>query len=176
MMEPGGEPDLAAEPLVAEERREAGVQHLEREAPGVAVVLGEVDRGHSSPADLANHFVRPDLLARGERHRIARHHAARIALQNAAREVVGLEHRGHLRVQVRIAGAGREEEGRTVLGRAIERRLEQRLDLLPALRREGRPAHGSARRSRRILSTASTGSASTTLPLARSVVAVKSEL
>ena len=53
MLQPGGELDLALEPLGAERGGELGVEHLERDRPVVPQVLGQVDRGHAAPAELA---------------------------------------------------------------------------------------------------------------------------
>ena len=53
MLQPGGELDLALEPLGAERGGQLGVEHLERDRPVVPEVLGEVDRGHAAAAELA---------------------------------------------------------------------------------------------------------------------------
>ena len=53
MLQPGGEPDLALEPLGPEGGGELGVEHLERDRAVVPEVLGEVDRGHAAAAELA---------------------------------------------------------------------------------------------------------------------------
>ncbi len=53
MLEAGCELDLAQESLGAEDRRELGVQHLERDQPLVLDVVGEIDRGHAAAAELA---------------------------------------------------------------------------------------------------------------------------
>ena len=53
MLQPGGEPDLAQEPLGAERGGELGVQHLERDLAVVLEVVREVDRGHAAAAELA---------------------------------------------------------------------------------------------------------------------------
>ena len=45
VLEPGGEPDLALEPLGAEQGGEVGMEHLERDRPVVLQVPGEVDHG-----------------------------------------------------------------------------------------------------------------------------------
>jgi hypothetical protein len=49
----GRELDLGQEPLGADHGRELGAEHLERDPPGVADVLGEVDGRHAAGADLA---------------------------------------------------------------------------------------------------------------------------
>ena len=53
MLEPGGEPDLALEPLGAERGGELRVQHLERDRAVVPEVVREVDRRHAAAAELA---------------------------------------------------------------------------------------------------------------------------
>ena len=53
MLQPGGDPDLAEEPLGSERGGELGAQHLERHGPIVPEVVGEVDRGHAAAAELA---------------------------------------------------------------------------------------------------------------------------
>jgi acetylornithine deacetylase/succinyl-diaminopimelate desuccinylase-like protein len=62
VLEPGGEADLALEPLEAERGGEAGVEHLEGHRAVVLEVAGEVDGGHAAPADLA-----PNLVPAGQR-------------------------------------------------------------------------------------------------------------
>ena len=53
MLEPGGELDLAEKPLRAEGGREVGAEDLQGNRPVVPEIVGEVDRGHPSPAELA---------------------------------------------------------------------------------------------------------------------------
>ena len=53
MLEPGGEADLALEPLEAEPRGEAGVEDLEGHRAVVLEVAGQVDRGHAAASELA---------------------------------------------------------------------------------------------------------------------------
>ncbi len=53
VLQTGGELDLLEEPLGPEHGRELGVQHLERHAPAVPHVLGEVDCRHPPRAQLA---------------------------------------------------------------------------------------------------------------------------
>ena len=53
VLQPGGELDLALEALGAERVGQVGVQHLERDRPVVPQVLGEEDRGHAAPPELA---------------------------------------------------------------------------------------------------------------------------
>jgi len=53
VLEPRGEPDLPLKPLGAERRGEVGVEHLERDVAVVLEVAGEVDGGHSAPAEHA---------------------------------------------------------------------------------------------------------------------------
>ena len=52
MLEPGGEPDLALEPVIAE-AGETGVQDLQRHRPVVAEVERQIDGSHAAPAELA---------------------------------------------------------------------------------------------------------------------------
>ncbi len=55
MLEPGGDPDLAEEPLRPQGGREIGMEHLDRHVPIVFPVVREKDRGHAAatepPAD-----------------------------------------------------------------------------------------------------------------------------
>ena len=53
MLQVGGGLDLGQEPLRAEDRRELGPEHLERDLPVVPQVVREVDRGHAALPDLA---------------------------------------------------------------------------------------------------------------------------
>jgi len=62
MLEPGGEVDLAEEPLAAEPGGDLGVEHLESDGAIVLEVLGQVDRGHATGTEIAL-----DPVAVGER-------------------------------------------------------------------------------------------------------------
>ena len=53
MLEPGGEPDLALEPIGPERGGELGEQDLEGDRAVVAEVLGQVDHGHAAAPELA---------------------------------------------------------------------------------------------------------------------------
>ena len=53
MLEPGGDLDLAGEPVGAERGGQLGAQHLDRHLAVVLQVLGEVDGGHAALAELA---------------------------------------------------------------------------------------------------------------------------
>ena len=53
VLQPGGELDLALEPLGAERGGELGEEHLEGDRAVVPEVLGQVDRGHAAAAELA---------------------------------------------------------------------------------------------------------------------------
>jgi len=53
MLQAGGEADLALESLGPQQGGEVGQEHLERDGPVVAKVLGEPDHGHAAPAELA---------------------------------------------------------------------------------------------------------------------------
>ncbi len=53
MLEPGGELDLALEPVVAHAGGELRMEQLERHRPVVPEVAGEVDRGHAPAPELA---------------------------------------------------------------------------------------------------------------------------
>ena len=53
MLQAGRDGDLAVEPVRPQCEAELGAQHLERDAAAVLQVLGEVDRGHAAPAELA---------------------------------------------------------------------------------------------------------------------------
>jgi hypothetical protein len=52
MLQPGGELDLALEPLGTQRVGEIGVQDLKRDRPVVPEILREEDRGHPAPAEL----------------------------------------------------------------------------------------------------------------------------
>ena len=51
MLQVGRELDLGQEPLGPDHRGELGAEHLEGHPPGMADVLGQVDRGHAAGAD-----------------------------------------------------------------------------------------------------------------------------
>jgi hypothetical protein len=51
VLEVGGDPDLPAEPLLAQLAGGAGEEDLERDRALVAEVVGEVDHGHAAPAE-----------------------------------------------------------------------------------------------------------------------------
>ena len=53
VLQPGGELDLAQEPLGAERCGELRMEHLERDRPVVLQVLGQVDGRHAAAAELA---------------------------------------------------------------------------------------------------------------------------
>ena len=53
MGERRGDPDLAGEPVGAEQRAELGPEHLDRHLAVVLEVVGQVDRGHAAAAELA---------------------------------------------------------------------------------------------------------------------------
>ena len=53
MVEPRRDPDLAQEPLGAEDGGQVGAQHLERDLAVVLQVAREVDGRHAARADLA---------------------------------------------------------------------------------------------------------------------------
>ncbi len=57
MLQPAGGVDLPEEPLGPEARRQLGVKHLERHRPVVAEVLGQPDRGHPAPPQLAYELI-----------------------------------------------------------------------------------------------------------------------
>ena len=57
MLEIRRRPDLGEKSLRAERRREVGMQHLERDLPVVAYVLGEINGGHSATPELAVNAV-----------------------------------------------------------------------------------------------------------------------
>ena len=52
MLEPGGDLDLAMEPLGAQRGGEFLAQHLQRDLAVVLQVLGEIDRGHPARTQL----------------------------------------------------------------------------------------------------------------------------
>ncbi len=53
MTERGGDVDFAEKPLGAERGRQLRTQDLERDPPVVLEVLGQIDRCHPAPAELA---------------------------------------------------------------------------------------------------------------------------
>ena len=53
MVQPGGDVDLAEEPLPADRGGDLGVEDLDRDAAVVLLVLGQVDRGHPAAAQQA---------------------------------------------------------------------------------------------------------------------------
>jgi len=53
MLEPGGEADLALEPVGTERGGQRGMEHLERHRAVVLEVLREEDRGHAPAPELA---------------------------------------------------------------------------------------------------------------------------
>jgi hypothetical protein len=53
VLEIGGGLDLLQEPLGADERREIGAEHFDRDVAFVTDVLGEIDGGHAAGAQLA---------------------------------------------------------------------------------------------------------------------------
>ena len=52
VLQPGGELDLSLEALGAQRLGQVGVEHLERDRPLVAEVLGQVHDGHAAAAEL----------------------------------------------------------------------------------------------------------------------------
>jgi hypothetical protein len=57
MGEAGGDLDLAQEALGTDDGGELGVQDLDRHLAGVLQIVGQVDRGHATPAQLALKLV-----------------------------------------------------------------------------------------------------------------------
>jgi hypothetical protein len=53
VLEPSGESNLAVEAFRPQGRCEFRMQHLERDGPIVPQVMGEIDRGHATTAELA---------------------------------------------------------------------------------------------------------------------------
>lgn len=53
MLQSGAEPDLVEETLWAERRSQLGSEDLERDRPVVAEIVCQVDRSHSTAAQLA---------------------------------------------------------------------------------------------------------------------------
>ena len=75
MLEPGGDLDLAGEPLGAERGGELGAEDLHRDLAVVLQVLGEVDGGHAALAELAL-----DAVAVGEGGLEAGHRVGHVGL------------------------------------------------------------------------------------------------
>ena len=126
MLEPGGEPDLAQEPLGAERGGELGVQHLERDRPVVPEVLREVDRGHAAAAELALERVAVAAAPASELR------ATEVGASRAC-PPPACWNRGLLRSGSNV-GIDPEPAGREVV-----RHLEQRLELVERLLRLARP-------------------------------------
>ena len=57
VIQPGGDRDLAEEPLGAEGRCQLRLEHLQRDGAIVLQVVGPEDRGHPAPADLVAQAV-----------------------------------------------------------------------------------------------------------------------
>ena len=53
MIERGGRPDLVGEPLGADQHAQLGPEHLERHLAMMLEIVGQVDRRHAAPAELA---------------------------------------------------------------------------------------------------------------------------
>jgi hypothetical protein len=70
MLEPGGELDLALEPLGPERHGELGVVHLEGDGAVMLEVLGEKDRGHAAAAELPFERVAVSQTLAQLRHRV----------------------------------------------------------------------------------------------------------
>jgi hypothetical protein len=52
-----GDVDIPQEPRATERGRELGSQHLDGDLPVVPQVLGQIDRRHATPAELAHQRV-----------------------------------------------------------------------------------------------------------------------
>jgi hypothetical protein len=57
MRENGRDLDFAKEPFGTERHRQLGPQDFDRHPPVVPEIVGEVDRSHSSPANLADYTI-----------------------------------------------------------------------------------------------------------------------
>jgi hypothetical protein len=60
MLQRRGELDLLQETLRPDDRRQLRMQHLDRDAPAMTKILGEIDRGHSAGTELAFESVAID--------------------------------------------------------------------------------------------------------------------
>ena len=52
-----GDLNFPLEPFGSDDAGHFRMEHLDRDGPAIAAVLGEIDRGHSAPADLAIDLV-----------------------------------------------------------------------------------------------------------------------
>ena len=104
MLEPGGEPDLALEPLRAERRGQLRMQDLEGDGAVVPNVPGEVDRGHAAAPELALEAV---AVAQGGLERVT------VVGQMGARAGIALRatRREPMKPASLVKGSGRRSRG-----------------------------------------------------------------
>ena len=113
MLEPGGELDLAQEPLGAQRRGELGVQHLERDGAVVPQVVREVDRGHAAAAELALELVAVRECCREDGAGVGAHAAPSTSFLNRGLLLSGskvgsiLSHPGDRLYGIRSSGSSR---------------------------------------------------------------------
>ena len=112
-------------------------QELERDLAAKPRVSSRVDLTHSASAQQRDNLVVTDGLP-NERPRMALDeqrcgHLHRGDFDEAVSFLIGSEQRLDFVAQVRVSVAHFTEEGRTIAGRALERRLKDRIDLSPAL-------------------------------------------
>ena len=144
---------LLEEPVGADDGGEIGAEHLERDVAIVLEIAREVDGRHSSGAELATdpiasgHQLRQSAWRLSEQRREAFYGAAR---EQSIGTLAVREQRLELRAQRGVARARAIEERRPVGGLALERRVEQRRELLPAV---GKELSAHARAPRRALLT-----------------------
>ena len=86
VLEPGGEPDLALEPLRAHGGGELRVEHLQGYGPVVLEVAGKVDRGHAPAAELP--LERVTVLQRFTERRERIWHQPRVFGRGRAKDTV----------------------------------------------------------------------------------------
>ena len=129
-------PDLGQEPLGAKRRGQLGMQDLDGDLPVVPKVVGKVDGGHASLAQLAlDPVVAVDQL-RGRRGHFAEQRGEslrRRVVQECIGPVVVEEEVFQLRPEPGVGAASVVQQGGPLLSRKVGRRVDQRLERLPAL-------------------------------------------
>ena len=157
--------------------RQALGEELERDQAARAPLARPVDAPHPAAAEPVEHLV---AVARAgpaaDPRAVERRGHHPLQPSGRVRPLGAREERLHLAAELEIPRDGHLEEPASLAGRKVGALVEEDLDPLPAGGVHGTRGHRTAPRCRRIASTSFTGSASTVLPFARSVVAAKSEL
>ena len=71
MLQPGGDPDLAKEPVGADRGGQLGPEHLDRDRAGRAGGPAAIDHRHAAPAELTIHAITAGQVGREAGDRIA---------------------------------------------------------------------------------------------------------